>query len=91
MSTIADILNFFTCLILGSVIPLIMTLAIATFIWGVVQFVIKDDTKEKEKGKQFMIYGIIGLFVMTSFWGIVKLLTDTFGTNGTNVIPTLPN
>lgn len=66
-----------------------MSVAFLVFIWGVIEFVIKADSKEKEKGKQFMIYGIIGLFVMTSIWGIIKLLTTTFGFNSTVIIPTL--
>ena len=31
--------------------------------------------------KNLMIYGIIGLFVMISFWGIVNILVNTFELN----------
>ena len=34
--------------------------------------------KARNKGKNIMIYGIIGLFVMVSFWGIVNILINTF-------------
>ena len=31
--------------------------------------------------RNLMIYGIIGLFVMISFWGIVNILVNTFELN----------
>lgn len=74
------LVNYITCLISSSIIPLIFTLAFMLFMWGVVQYVINDTEEAKrEKGKQFMIWGIIALFVMFSVWGLVKVLTGTFG------------
>lgn len=39
-----------------------------------------------------MIYGIIGLVVIVAMWGLVGIVTKTFGLNGTTnvTIPTLP-
>jgi hypothetical protein len=84
----AGILHFFICLITGAIIPLLITLGIASFIYGVVRYVINaNDSAAREEGKQFMIWGIIGLFVIVSIWGLIKLLTGTFGFNF--VIPQL--
>ncbi|PIP69142.1 hypothetical protein CO033_02145 [Candidatus Nomurabacteria bacterium CG_4_9_14_0_2_um_filter_32_10] len=83
-----DLLSYVVCIINGSVIPLIFALAVVMFIWGVVQYVINSDEEaKKEKGKQFMIWGIIGLTVMVSIWGLVSILGSTFGIQ--NVIPQL--
>lgn len=84
-----DLLDFFTCNISKSIIPLIFVLATAAFVWGVVQYVILGAEEEavRAKGKQFMIWGIIALAVMVSVWGLVSVLTTTFGI--TNVIPQL--
>ena len=74
-----DLLSYASCIINRSVIPLIMALAVVMFIWGVVQYVINSDEEaKKEKGKQFMIWGIIGLTVMVGVWGLVKILGTTF-------------
>ncbi len=88
---IADVLDYGTCLISSSVIPLIMSLATASFIWGVVQFVINgaEDTEKREKGKMFMIWGILALTVMVGVWGLVSIVGHTFGI--TNVIPQTVN
>ncbi|MFA6523915.1 MAG: hypothetical protein WC264_01345 [Candidatus Paceibacterota bacterium] len=85
---LGDLLGYITCIISKSVIPLIFALAIASFIWGVVQYVINnDDEAKKAKGKMFMIWGIIALTVMVSVWGLVSILGNTFGI--LNVIPQL--
>jgi len=83
---IGDLFSYATCIISTSVIPLIMSLAVVMFIWGIVQYVISgDDEKKKEKGRNFMIWGIIALAVMVSVWGLVAILRNTFGIQ--NVIP----
>lgn len=85
---LGTLLNYIACTIGSSIIPLIFALAMATFIWGVVQYVINnDDESKKTKGKQFMIWGIIGLAVMVSVWGLVGILGNTFGIK--TVIPQL--
>lgn len=85
---LGNLFSYATCFIYGSIIPLIIALAVAMFIWGVVQYVINSDEEAKKaKGKQFMIWGIIGLVVMFGVWGLVQILGSTFGI--LNVIPQL--
>jgi hypothetical protein len=75
-----DLMRYVTCTISVSVIPLIFAVATLMFIWGVVQYVINtEDEAKKSKGRQFMIWGIIALAVMVSVWGLVSILSGTFG------------
>jgi hypothetical protein len=62
------------------IIPIVMGLALLTFLLGVVNF-IKNGGKDEErtKGRQFMLWGIIGLAVMVSVWSLVRILTNTVG------------
>lgn len=77
---LADLINYATCILSASVIPLIFALAIAFFVWGVVQYVINSDNEsERAKGRNFMIWGIIALAVMVSIWGLVNIFTRSFG------------
>lgn len=88
LNDIRGILNFFTCLITQSIIPLLITLAIVYFIYGVVKYIMNaNEAAEREEGRKFMIWGIVALFVIVSIWGLVKLLAGTFGFNF--VIPQL--
>ena len=84
---LGDLFSYLTCIINNAVIPLIFAIAVAMFIWGVVQYVINDSEEaKKEKGKLFMVWGIIALTVMISVWGLVKIVGDTFNLN-TSFIP----
>ncbi len=87
-----DVLCYATTIINNSIIPLIFALAVVMFVWGVVQFVINSDEEaKKEKGKQFMIWGIIALAVMLSVWGLVGIFTSTFNINGSVLPQVKPN
>ncbi len=76
---LADVFGYATCLITGSIIPLILALAVLMFVWGVVQYVISAGNEEqKDRGRQYMIWALIALSVMVSVWGIVKIVGNTF-------------
>lgn len=63
------------------IIPLIFALAFVVFIWGVVKYFFLyggEDTKRAE-GRQFILWGIIGMVVLFSVWGFVNILLSTFG------------
>ncbi len=75
--------------ILDPLLILIMSLALVYFLSGVLKYVAHGgDQAKREEGKNVMIYGIIALAVMVSVWGLVQILTDTFGISST--IPLLP-
>lgn len=84
----SDLISYITCNI-QLVVPVIFILALVVFLWGVVQYVINtDDEAKKSKGKEFMVWGIIGLTVMFSVWGLVKIVSTTFGVD-TSFIPSV--
>lgn len=87
-ANVGDVLKFGTCLIQVFLIPLLFSIAILVFVYGIVKFVGSEESAEKEGGREFMMWGIIGIAVMFSIWGIVKILGTTFGV--TNIIPSLP-
>ncbi|KKT29033.1 hypothetical protein A3I36_04720 [Candidatus Giovannonibacteria bacterium RIFCSPLOWO2_02_FULL_45_28] len=76
--------------ILNQVVPIIMVLATIVFLWGVIRYVTAGGDEEKIKeGKQFIIFGLIGLFIMVAVWGIIASLQGTFGL-GTEPVPPGP-
>ena len=68
--------------ILNTIVPLLVTLGVVYFVWGVVQYIMTGDEAKKKEGRTKMIYGIIGLVVIITMWGIVGLITNTFGVSG---------
>jgi hypothetical protein len=62
----------------NSLVPVIFSIAGIVFIWGIVKFIAKADSEaERAKGKQLMIWGIVGLAVMMSVWGLALLLKNS--------------
>jgi membrane protease YdiL (CAAX protease family) len=62
----------------GAIMPLLFSLALALFIWGVAEFIRNSDNKDaRQKGREKMLWGIIALFVMVTFIGLTSVLTNT--------------
>ena len=63
--------------ILDDVIVLIVALAVVMFIWGVLKYITAGESEDKiREGRNYIIYGIIGIFVMVSVWGLVNILVN---------------
>ncbi len=71
------IYNFVLGCVLNPLVSLIITLAVVIFIWGVFKYV-RSEGDDKAEGRQFIIWGIVGLFVIVSVWGLVNILSNTF-------------
>jgi hypothetical protein len=66
--------------LITQLVPLLVALALLSFIWGLVQFILASgDEAAKDVGKRRMIWGIITLFVIVSVWGLVGLLGEMSG------------
>lgn len=68
---------------------LLVALAVIYIVWNVVQYFIKSEGDRKEVGMN-IVWGIVGLFIIVSIWGLVNILTNTFKTTPTDqAIPNL--
>ncbi len=62
------------------IIPVIIAAALVVFLWGVLTFIKNaDNDAGRKKGRDFILWGLIGLFVMFSVWGLIYFLSETFG------------
>jgi len=76
---------------LDSIIPILFLIATIVFLWGIILFITSGGDEEKRKeGRQYIIFGLIGLFVMVAIWGIVEVLVDFFDFGGIGA-PSLPD
>jgi divalent metal cation (Fe/Co/Zn/Cd) transporter len=72
--------------VLNPLIVLLFTAALVFFVVGLFNFFGKRDNSEAlEKGKAHMLWGIIGMAIMVSVFGIMNFLTSSLGIN--NVDP----
>lgn len=82
MTTVRSLVN--------SIVPLFMVVAVAVFLWGIVRYITAAGDEEKAKeARGYIIYGLIGVFVMVAFWGIINVVAGTFGVDigGTVDVP----
>ena len=64
--------------VVDPIIELMFALAIVVFAYGVLQLVWGGE-EGRAKAKISMLSGIIGIFIMTTAWGIVYLVSNTVG------------
>lgn len=80
--------------IIDQAVILIVALAILFFLVQVVKYIRSGgDPEGKGKARQGIIYSLIGIAVMVSVWGLVRILQDTLisgDTNGAVEAPRLP-
>lgn len=78
--------------VLDWAVPTLIACAVVYFLYGVLQYVIMgDDEEKKEKAKTTILYGIVGIFVMVSVYGLVTLVKRTFNLQEQPItIPQLP-
>jgi|SRR3989344_5333514 len=68
---------------------LVVGLAVFVFIWGIFRyFVAGANEKKVEEARNVLIYGLLGIFIMLSVWGLVNILINTFGFTATQ--PPIP-
>ena len=76
-----ELLNKFINLIINPLIVVVFAAGFFMFVFGLVQFLfaLNKGQSENEEGKQHMLWGVVGMFVMASVYGILTLLNNTFG------------
>ncbi|HRH22612.1 MAG TPA: hypothetical protein PLB51_01300 [Candidatus Paceibacterota bacterium] len=67
------------------VIYFLFSFAFIYTLYGAFRF-IGAEGDSRDKWRDVIVYGIIGLFVMTSIWGLVGILDGTFGLSDTGPI-----
>ncbi|MBI2038706.1 MAG: hypothetical protein HYT22_00265 [Candidatus Niyogibacteria bacterium] len=61
--------------LINRAVGVLIAIAGLVFLWGVFKFVsAAGDEKARTTGRQFIIWGLIGLTVMFAFWGLVNVL-----------------
>lgn len=59
-------------------IGLMFAVAVVVFAYGVLQLVFKgDDTAARDQAKASILYGVLGMFIMVSAWGIIYFISNT--------------
>ncbi len=72
--------------IINPAIEIAFIVAFVIFIWGVSEYIRGANNEQKRKdGRQHMLWGIVGFVIMFGVYGIITLLTRTFGIKGATI------
>ena len=80
--TIAQFLDKINLYILNPLILLAFFIAFLVFFWGVITFIASQTTDTgREEGKRKIFWGLFGMFIMVSAYGLINLILNTFSIN----------
>ena len=85
MAAVSDVLRNINNEIINPIIVLLFGLSLVLFLWGGFKFIRDADSEDgRTIGKSSLIWGIVGMVIMASVYGILRLVTASFGV----VLPT---
>lgn len=90
-ATICGVADTIIFLINDVAVPVLFAIAFIVFLYGVFKSYIwsRGDETAAEEGHKLILWGLIGFAVMISIWGIVNVVTATFGIRS-DIVPRWP-
>lgn len=78
ITAVNDLLGKIANLILNPLIVFGFVVATAFLFFGIAEMIWKADSKDLEKNRDNVKWGVIGLFIMFSVYGILRIVLATF-------------
>jgi len=79
-ASIVTLMGSVNRIIINPLIFLLFALAVVYFLYGLVNYLLNSDSEEiRKSSKSHMLWGIIGMFIMISVFGIMSLILNTLG------------
>lgn len=90
MITIIPFLDRVSELILNPIISLLFALSFVYFIYGIINFIrLEPGDSKKTEARDAIIWGLVGMLVMFSTYGLISFVLNTFGIQPAEVTPYL--
>ncbi len=70
---------------LNQALFILMGVALVIFVWNIIKYFVKEN--DHKEAAPYVMYSIIGFFVILSVWGIVNILKNTFFGEGDTTAP----
>jgi hypothetical protein len=86
-STIQEIVTSYIIKASNYAVVFLVGLTVLVFMYGLMKYMFKGASSDtaRTEGRKLMLWGVIGIFVMVSVWGLVGILSNTIGHQSTAV------
>ncbi|MDO8555375.1 MAG: hypothetical protein Q7R75_02320 [bacterium] len=75
---LSRLLNYVLSELINPALYLLLAIAVIIFIYGIIEMIAgAANDKKREEGRQHLMWGIIGLFIMLGVWGIISIIKDS--------------
>ena len=82
MPALSDTIGRFTTYVINPALILLAAAGFFFFVFGLVEFMLKlSQGGDAKEGKQHMLWGVVGMVIMFSVYGIISLINSTFSLN----------
>ncbi len=79
-SAIGNIMLRVNKYLINPAILLLFSIATVFFVVGILEYLAqKDNADATKKGKDHMVWGLIGMFIMVAVFGIMRVIINTLG------------
>lgn len=79
-ASVVTLMKSINRVILNPLIIFLFALAVVYFIYGLARYLLSPDNEEVRKSsKSHMLWGIVGMFIMISVFGILSIIMNTLG------------
>lgn len=66
--------------VINPIVGILFAIAFLIFVWGIVRFLFNaDDENARAQGKQHILWGLVGMFIMIAVKAIITIITSTIG------------
>ena len=73
-----DTLGKINLYIVNPLIFLLIGIAVVFFLFGLIEFIASSDSTDgRDNGRRHLLWGIVGLFIIFSVYGIINLIQNT--------------
>ena len=76
-NVIVQIIDRFNQMILEPVMWILIGLSLIMFFWGLAFYLLPVGDEKKAEAKNHIIWGLVGLFIIFSVYGIISLIMST--------------
>jgi hypothetical protein len=67
--------------LVNSVIPLLFSIVLVGFIWGVIKYLFSADVTKLKDARKYIVFSVIAIAVMMSIWSIALFLKNSLFPN----------